>query len=267
MRPGPFGETLDTFTSRAFAVCDHQLAHVYVADEADRPRVRDVLAGLKGVARVLDGEERDEIHLRHERSGEMIALAEADAWFAYPFWLDDRQAPDYARTVDIHRKPGFDPCELFFDPRLVWPKGRALLAAAAKETRLPHAVRRGAARRPSGARQSRPSGGGWPGSTAADRRRSGARRAGTTDDGGTRSRSSTTRPVGQAFQPDRGDEVSSLHSRRCLAGLLACRVKFMAVLMSPTCVNACGKLPTSRPVRGSYSSEIRPTSLHRPSKR
>jgi predicted AlkP superfamily pyrophosphatase or phosphodiesterase len=126
VRPGPFGENLDTFTSRAFAVCDHQLAHVYVADDADRPRVRDVLGGLKGVARVLDGEERAEIHLGHERSGELIALADADAWFAYPFWLDDRLAPDYARTVDIHRKPGFDPCELFFDPRLTWPKGRAM---------------------------------------------------------------------------------------------------------------------------------------------
>ena len=54
-----------------------------------------------------------------------MALAEPDAWFAYPFWLDDRWAPDYARTVDIHRKPGYDPCELFFDPKLWWPKGRA----------------------------------------------------------------------------------------------------------------------------------------------
>ena len=126
VRPGPFGENLDTFASRAFAVCDHQIAHVYVADDADRARVRDVLLDLKGVARVLDGNERAEIHLRHERSGELIALADADAWFAYPFWLDDKQAPDYARTVDIHRKPGFDPCELFFDPRLWWPKGRAL---------------------------------------------------------------------------------------------------------------------------------------------
>ncbi len=126
VRPGPFGETLDTFGSKALAVCDHQLAHIYVADESDLPRVRDVLAALKGVARVLGGEERGEIHLRHERSGELIALADADAWFAYPFWLDDRQAPDYARTVDIHRKPGFDPCELFFDPKLFWPKGRAM---------------------------------------------------------------------------------------------------------------------------------------------
>jgi predicted AlkP superfamily pyrophosphatase or phosphodiesterase len=126
VRPGPFGEGLDTFESRAFAVCDHQLAHVYVKAEEDRPQVRDLLAGLPGVARVLAGEERGELGLRHERSGDLVALSQPDAWFAYPFWLDDRQAPDYARTVDIHRKPGFDPCELFFDPKLLWPMGRAL---------------------------------------------------------------------------------------------------------------------------------------------
>jgi predicted AlkP superfamily pyrophosphatase or phosphodiesterase len=125
VRPGPFGEQLDTFESRAFAVCDHQLAHIYVRDEADVPRVRGVLADLPGVARVLVGEERAEIDLRHPRSGEIVALSEPDAWFAYHFWLDDWQAPDYARTVDIHRKPGYDPCELFFDPKLTWPKGRA----------------------------------------------------------------------------------------------------------------------------------------------
>jgi hypothetical protein len=126
VRPGPFGEVFDTFESRAFAVCDHQLAHVYVRDSADLPRAREVLAALPGVACVLAGEERGEIGLDHERSGELILLAEADAWFAYPFWLDDRQAPDYARTVDIHRKPGFDPCELFLDPKLWWPKGRVI---------------------------------------------------------------------------------------------------------------------------------------------
>jgi predicted AlkP superfamily pyrophosphatase or phosphodiesterase len=126
VRPGPFGEILETFTSRAFAVCDHQLAHIYVNDPADVPRGRDVIAGLPGVARVLGGQERAELDLLHPRSGELVALAEPDAWFAYPFWLDDHQAPDYARTVDIHRKPGYDPCELFFDPKLWWPRGRAL---------------------------------------------------------------------------------------------------------------------------------------------
>jgi predicted AlkP superfamily pyrophosphatase or phosphodiesterase len=118
VRGGPFGEQLDLFASRAFAVCDHQLAHVYVADPADVARVRDLLAPLPGVARVLVGDERHEIDLCHDRSGELILLSEPDAWFAYPFWLDDALAPDYARAVAIHAKPGFDPCELFIDPRL-----------------------------------------------------------------------------------------------------------------------------------------------------
>jgi predicted AlkP superfamily pyrophosphatase or phosphodiesterase len=126
VRRGPFGEQPDLFTSRAFAVCDHQIAHVYVPDPANVPRARDLLAALPGVARTVCGEERSEIGLNHERSGELILLSEPDAWFAYPFWLDDRLAPDYARTVDIHRKPGYDPCELFFDPKLWWPKGRAV---------------------------------------------------------------------------------------------------------------------------------------------
>jgi hypothetical protein len=124
VRPGPFGEVLEAFTSRAFAVCDHQLAHVYVGDPADVPRVRDVLAALPGVARALLGQERAEVGLTHERAGEVVLLSEADAWFAYPFWLDNDLAPDYARTVDIHRKPGYDPCELFLDPKLFWPAGR-----------------------------------------------------------------------------------------------------------------------------------------------
>ncbi|HEY2154341.1 MAG TPA: nucleotide pyrophosphatase/phosphodiesterase family protein [Isosphaeraceae bacterium] len=126
VRPGPFGEMLDTFGSRAFAVCDHQLAHVYVGDAADIPRTRDVLAAEAGVARVLAGDERSEYGLDHRRSGDIVVLSAPDAWFAYPFWLDDRLAPDYARTVDIHRKPGYDPCELFFDPGLAWPKGRVI---------------------------------------------------------------------------------------------------------------------------------------------
>jgi hypothetical protein len=133
VRDGPFGEALDTFGCRAFAVCDHQLAHVYVSDLADIDRTRDVLVALPGVARVLAGTARAELELDHPRSGELIALAEPDAWFAYPFWLDDARAPDYARTVNIHAKPGYDPCELFFDPRLRWPKLRVLQRLAQKK--------------------------------------------------------------------------------------------------------------------------------------
>ena len=126
VRPGPFGEILDPFTSRAFAVCDHQVAHVHVADPADQARVRELLAAQPGVGRVLAGEERREVGLDHPRSGELVVLSEPNAWFAYPFWLDDLNAPDYARTVDIHRKPGYDPCELFFDPALLFPQVRAM---------------------------------------------------------------------------------------------------------------------------------------------
>jgi predicted AlkP superfamily pyrophosphatase or phosphodiesterase len=126
VRPGPFGEQLDTFASPAFAVCDHQLAHLYFNKPSALDAVAQLLASLPGVARVLKGEERTEIGLAHPRAGDLIALSDPDAWFAYPFWLDDRSAPDYARTVDIHRKPGFDPCELFFDPQLRWPRARAL---------------------------------------------------------------------------------------------------------------------------------------------
>jgi hypothetical protein len=133
VRPGPFGEVFDPLTSRAFAVCDHQLAHIHVPEPADVPRVRDLVAQEPGVARVVAGQERAAIGLDHPRSGELVALAAPSAWFAYPFWLDDRSAPDYARTVDIHRKPGYDPCELLLDPALRWPKLRIALRLARKK--------------------------------------------------------------------------------------------------------------------------------------
>src|SRR5262249_48620803 len=133
VRPGPFGETLDTFGSRSMAVCDHQVAHVYVAHPRDLDRTRDLLSGVDGVGRVLAGSELAEIGLDHARAGELVVLAQPDAWFAYPYWLDDRFAPDFARTVDIHRKPGYDPCELFFDPHRFWPEARAMLRLLQKK--------------------------------------------------------------------------------------------------------------------------------------
>lgn len=132
VRPGPFGEQLDPLESRALAVCDHQVAHVYVRETEDVPRVAELLARMPEVERVLVGEEREQVGLRHPRAGEVVMLAKAGAWLAYPFWLDDRAAPDYARTVDIHRKPGYDPCELFLDPKLVWPMGRVAWRLAQK---------------------------------------------------------------------------------------------------------------------------------------
>ena len=110
VRDGPFGEMLMPLDSRAFAVADHQLAHLYINDPTVTHEVRRIVEGLEGVAQVVNSQEID---LDHPRSGELIALAEEDAWFVYYYWLDDRRAPDFARTVDIHRKPGYDPCELF----------------------------------------------------------------------------------------------------------------------------------------------------------
>jgi predicted AlkP superfamily pyrophosphatase or phosphodiesterase len=133
VRDGPFGEQLDPFASRAFAVCDHQLAHVYVQDSRDRPHVRATLEALEGLGEILEGEGRARYGLDHPRSGDLVLLAKPDAWFAYPYWLDDARAPDYARTIDIHRKPGYDPCELFVDPHLWLPKGRVLWRLAQKK--------------------------------------------------------------------------------------------------------------------------------------
>jgi predicted AlkP superfamily pyrophosphatase or phosphodiesterase len=133
VRDGPFGEQLDPLASRAFAVCDHQLAHAYVEDPGDRPKVRATLEALEGVGEILEGEERSRYGLDHPRSGDLVLVAKPDSWFAYPYWLDNARAPDFARTIDIHRKPGYDPCELFLDPRLWLPKGRVLWRLAQKK--------------------------------------------------------------------------------------------------------------------------------------
>ena len=115
-------EYLDPPQCRAFAVADHQLAHIYVADPADIPKVKSLLEGVDGVEEVLDEAGKARVGLDHPRSGELVAIASADAWFTYYYWQDDARAPDYGRTVEIHRKPGFDPVELFVDPALGNPK-------------------------------------------------------------------------------------------------------------------------------------------------
>jgi predicted AlkP superfamily pyrophosphatase or phosphodiesterase len=115
-------EQLDAGASAAFAVADHQVAHIYVAAKDRIPEVKALVAGLPGVERVLDDATKPEFGLDHARSGEVVALARMDSWFTYYYWLDDAKAPDYARTVDIHRKPGYDPVELFLDPAIRLPK-------------------------------------------------------------------------------------------------------------------------------------------------
>ncbi len=115
-------ELLDAGASRAFAVADHQVAHVYVRDEADRPAVREICERTTGVGRVLDAEGKRAHGIDHERSGEFVLISEPGRWFTYYYWLDDDRAPDFARCVDIHRKPGYDPCELFIDPAIGFPR-------------------------------------------------------------------------------------------------------------------------------------------------
>jgi predicted AlkP superfamily pyrophosphatase or phosphodiesterase len=111
-------ELLDLERSRAWALVDHQFSHVFVRDE-DRHLIGDLaqrLAEDPGIAEVLAGEQRAEYALDHPRAGEIILISKPTSWQAYYWWLDDASAPDFARTVDIHRKPGYDPVELHFDP-------------------------------------------------------------------------------------------------------------------------------------------------------
>ena len=115
-------ETLDCGGSRAFAVADHQIAHVYVNDSSLRSQVRWLLENTPGIAEVRTPAELWGDGIATARAGDFIAIAEPDAWFTYYFWDDEQLAPDYARTVDIHRKPGYDPCELLLDPKLAFPK-------------------------------------------------------------------------------------------------------------------------------------------------
>jgi predicted AlkP superfamily pyrophosphatase or phosphodiesterase len=125
-------EQLDAGASQAFAVADHQVAHVYVARPELVPEVAALLRSLPGVERVLDAQGKREAGLDHPRSGELVAISDAQSWFTYYHFLDDERAPDYARTVDIHRKPGYDPAELFLDPALRMAKLRIGLRLAQK---------------------------------------------------------------------------------------------------------------------------------------
>jgi predicted AlkP superfamily pyrophosphatase or phosphodiesterase len=115
-------ETLDLGGSKAFAIADHQIAHVYVNDPSIQNEVRAVLESTPGVAQVLGKMEKHLTGLNHERSGDWIAVADAKSWFTYYYWQDDAKAPDFARCVDIHRKCGYDPVELLVDPQIRFPK-------------------------------------------------------------------------------------------------------------------------------------------------
>ncbi|HVU08129.1 MAG TPA: alkaline phosphatase family protein [Verrucomicrobiae bacterium] len=115
-------EILDAGASKVFAVADHQIAHVYVNDKSLEKSVRDVLEKTSGVGNVLGETEKITAGIDHPRTGDLIAVAAENAWFTYCYWRDETRAPDFARTVDIHRKPGYDPAELFLDPKIPLPK-------------------------------------------------------------------------------------------------------------------------------------------------
>jgi len=127
------GELLEAGASQAFAVCDQQIAHVYVNAESEIERVEALLNSVDGVERVLDREAMRGLGIDHPRSGELLAVAEAACWFAYPYWLDEARAPDFARCVAIHAKPGWDPAELFLAPGL---EGKLHLARRVLQAKL-----------------------------------------------------------------------------------------------------------------------------------
>ena len=126
-------ELLDVGASKAFAVADHQVAHIYVNDRSKIQEVRQLVSATPGVEQVLDDAAKKQWHLDHDRAGELVAIASPDSWFTYYYWLDDDRAPDFARTVDIHRKPGYDPAELFVDPAIRAPIAKAAFTLLRKK--------------------------------------------------------------------------------------------------------------------------------------
>ena len=115
-------ETLELGSCKVFAIADHQVAHVYVNDPALIPQVTEVLQNTPGVQQVLSKQEKFFAGLDNARSGDLVAVSDFRSWFTYYYWMDDALAPDFARCVDIHRKCGYDPVELFIDPKIKYPK-------------------------------------------------------------------------------------------------------------------------------------------------
>ncbi len=126
------GELLDPGMSRAFAVCDHQIAHIYASSEDHAAEAAAIFAADPRIERVLDAEGKREFGLDHARAGERVLVAAPGSWFAYPYWLDPARQPDFAHLVEIHKKPGYDPCELFLDPQRWFPRGRIAWQLAKK---------------------------------------------------------------------------------------------------------------------------------------
>ncbi|TGM59675.1 alkaline phosphatase family protein [Leptospira meyeri] len=126
-------ELLDPGASKAFAVADHQISHVYCNDPTVQKKIMEILSKVSGIQLVLDKKNQKKYGIDHERSGDIVVVADSESWFTYYYWLDERYAPDYARLVDIHRKPGYDPCEMFMDPNKPMIKFRAGLKLLRKK--------------------------------------------------------------------------------------------------------------------------------------
>ncbi|MFC1499084.1 nucleotide pyrophosphatase/phosphodiesterase family protein [Verrucomicrobiota bacterium] len=109
----------DIFESRAFAMTDHEIAHVYLSDPDDEQAVRSMFSGTKEIAEVLGKVEQIRKGIDHYNSGNLVLIASEGKWMSYPWWNENETGPEYAGHVDIHNKPGYDPCELFWG----WPPG------------------------------------------------------------------------------------------------------------------------------------------------
>lgn len=125
-------ELLDAGASKAFAVADHQIAHIYVNDPKEKARVKSILEKIEGIKLVMDEAEKQKHHINHQRAGDFVLMAKADSWFTYYYWENDKLAPDFARSVDIHNKPGYDPVEMFMNPANPFIKLRAAYKLARK---------------------------------------------------------------------------------------------------------------------------------------
>lgn len=136
-------EQLDFANCRAWALVDHQCSHVFVDDAQDIGRVVDVLREQEGIDEILVGEERERYQMAHERAGEIVVASQPNSWQAYDWWHDDHSAPSYARTVDIHRKPGYDPVELYFDRKTMSTPLDATLVQGSHGAPAQHPSQRG----------------------------------------------------------------------------------------------------------------------------
>jgi len=108
-------EYIDFEYSKAFAMVDHQIANIYIKNPEDKNFVKEILEEVKGIEKICDDKEKRELKIDHSRSGDLIAISNKDKWFSYYWWFEDNKAPTFTKTVDIHRKPGYDPLELFVD--------------------------------------------------------------------------------------------------------------------------------------------------------